>query len=245
MNDDTINVYEQIKILLSAAETLANGGDRRKDVIEKLNIANKIMLNEIKRLDNNSRVVYPPTGFGSKYIDKPFTSTPSFINRTNTLERVYITNHLYLDAKKVKTFTQVQTMGELYYVENCKHFAIKIFDVLLHGNIGKIYDKFEQNKGNNKIKPCKYGKHCTNVAKCGFYHDPTINFNSTDTRNYIAENFIYTPPFKNKRLRKFGSIDNLDTDIILLSEENIDEMADQTMHELLCTLILKKYYKRL
>jgi hypothetical protein len=244
--EDSNNIYEQIRSLVAAAE-LFTVTDKRKDILDKLYSASRLISNEIKKLesdgsDRDTRMYYrTPRPTHSNYYFT--TSSPSIINRLNTLDRIYITQHLYLDAKKVKTFTQVQTMGELYYVESCKHFAIKIFDILLHGNIGKIYNKFDSSK---KIKPCRFGKLCPKLATCGFYHDPTIMSGSTDIRNFIADNFMYTPPFNNNkpRLRKFGSVDNLDTDIILLNEENIDEFSDQTMHELLCVLLLKKYYRR-
>lgn len=242
--EDSNNIYEQIRSLVAAAE-VSSVTDKRKDILDKLYSASRLISNEIKKLESDggdTRTYYrtPRPYTIDRSLSSPRFSEPS-IGRLNTLDRIYITQHLYLDAKKVKTFTQVQTMGELYYVESCKHFAIKIFDILLHGNIGKIYNKFDNSI---KIKPCRYGKSCPKIATCGFYHDPTVVSGSTDVRNFIAENFTYTPPFCKQRLRKFGSVENLDTDIILLNEENIDEFSDQTMHELLCVLLLKKYYRR-
>jgi hypothetical protein len=155
-------------------------------------------------------------------------------------ERINITTSITINAIPAKSFADVRCDGSLYYVSSCAHFALMINGLLFHGNIGIIYTDTEDPE---KIKDCRFTDGCNRVNSCRYYHDPTIFNDSNDRRNYIASSFIYTSPaamYKNRsRSRRFGSIENLDTDILGLSDEEKNRTYDQAMHDLLCALVLK------
>lgn len=155
---------------------------------------------------------------------------------------ITITDGYSLDAVVVDDWVDVKSVvpGQLYYITSSKHFAIEIANVLIHGNIGKIYTN---ERDPIKIKNCRYGPGC-NKPGCDYYHNPKYT-HGTDCRNFIATSWNYapvSPSFKTKRKsRRFGSIDNISTDIAELDTEEGERFFDQTMHGVLCMLILAKY----
>ena len=160
-----------------------------------------------------------------------------------TYSRIKFTEALSLRAIRVPTFDWVKQDGELYYVESSDHFAFKLCGKILHGNIGVIYT---EEKNPEKIKDCKFASSCMKLDNCDYYHDPVKFPGSKDHRNFIASSWLYAPPnsqYKNRpRSRRFGSRDHLDTDIVGLQEEEISRFQDQTMHDLLCSLLLTTAY---
>lgn len=165
--------------------------------------------------------------------------------RVINLEKVPITDNLSLLAIVVSHWRELKNMrdGILYYVSLADNFAIKINGNLYYGNIGNILTN-ESNP--TKIKGCKFGKECSK-HKCSYYHDPLVSSDSSDRRNYVANSWLYSPPDdkarNKKKMRKFGSLKNLEIDLHLLKKDDVDKFASQTMHDLLCSLLLKKYYK--
>jgi hypothetical protein len=157
--------------------------------------------------------------------------------------RIKFTEALSLQAIRVPTFDWVKQDGELYYVDSSDHFAFKLCGKILHGNIGVIYT---EEKNPEKIKDCKFASSCMKLDNCDYYHDPVKFPGSKDHRNFIASSWLYAPPnsqYKNRpRSRRFGSRDHLDTDIVGLQEEEISRFQDQTMHDLLCSLLLTTAY---
>lgn len=170
------------------------------------------------------------------------TQTPATMT---SYSRVKFTEALSLPAIKVPTFDYVKSDGELYYVESADHFAFKLAGKLLHGNIGMIYT---EEKNPEKIKDCKFATSCMKHDRCDYYHDPYKFPGSKDHRNFIASSFLYSPPnsdYKNRpRSRRFGSREHLDKDIVGLGEEEISRFHDQTMHDLLCTMLLNSAYSQ-
>lgn len=159
--------------------------------------------------------------------------------------RIKFTEALSLSAIRVPTFAYVKQDGELYYVECADHFALRIAGQLLHGNIGAIYT---EEKNPEKIKNCKFASGCMKQHNCDYYHDPIDFPGSKDHRNFIASSWLYSPPgqFSNRpRSRRFGSRNNLDTDIMGLQPEEIARFHDQTMHDLLCSMLLSETYKKI
>lgn len=154
------------------------------------------------------------------------------------------TEALALSALPVATFTEVKQNGELYYVTTADHFAFRLAGQLFHGNIGTIYT---DEKNPAKIKDCKFANECLKKGKCDYYHDPLMFPGFTDKRNFIASSWLYSPPgaqYKNKtRSRRFGSLEHLDIDIVDLQTEETRRFCDQTMHDVLCSLLLMKYTK--
>jgi hypothetical protein len=165
---------------------------------------------------------------------------PGFV----TYSKIRINDYIYIEAKKVNDFSSVLSSGELYYVESADHFAIKIMEILIHGHIGLIYTNSDNPV---KIKECKYRENCKK-DNCEFYHNPLVVKGSKDHRNFIASSWLYSPPtaISNKyniKSRRFGSKEYIDTDLNIISDEEVERFYDQTMHDILCTIILKKYYK--
>ncbi len=150
--------------------------------------------------------------------------------------RVKITNALDISAIKVPTFDYVKKDGDIYYVESAKHFAFILGGKLFHGNIGLVYT---DERSPEKIKNCKYTNHCVKQNSCNYYHDPFTFHGSTDKRNFIASSWLYSPESGNRaRSRRFGSVNNLDKDIVDMSKEEITRFYDQSTHDLLCSLLL-------
>lgn len=146
---------------------------------------------------------------------------------------IKITPALAIPAMIVHTFDRVLPDGNLYYVDTHNHFAIKINDKLLHGNIGSIIN---DDRVPTKIKPCKFRNGCNKGGRCDYYHDPMVFAGSKDVRNYTAHSWMYA---KHRDCRRYGSLENLDTDIVSIDQAERDKYYDQTMHDLLCTLLLK------
>lgn len=169
--------------------------------------------------------------------------------RGGATTNVPITSKYSLGAIKVSNWTELKgkmTPGNLYYVESTNHFAIIIAGMFIHGNIGRIYTN---EKDPVKIKNCLYGSKCTK-ENCDYYHNPLRSqstLHNKDCRNYIATSWIYSPPeqaHKNKRKsRRFGDLDHIDFDIEEMSAEEGERYMDQTMHDLLCTILLHQYRK--
>ncbi len=154
------------------------------------------------------------------------------------INRVKITESLYLNAICVPSFDGVKQDGELYYVDSADHFALRIAGRLLHGNIGTIYTD-ERNP--EKIKDCRFAETCVKRDNCDYYHNPLKFTGSQDHRNFIASSWLYTPPdgrANRPRARRFGSRDHLDIDITCMQVDDIERFRDQTMHDLLCAFLL-------
>lgn len=101
-------------------------------------------------------------------------------------------------------------------------------------------------KPGQQLKPERV-KGCNRVAcdmqTCRFYHDPALHPGSRDVRNYMAESFAYTPFVDgNIWARRFGSNENLDADLRLIGAGDARLFRDQVAHDILCALILDKYF---
>jgi len=162
------------------------------------------------------------------------------ISKQPTKTLINVEGQMKLDAFKITDFSMVPSTGELCYIEDKNHFAIRINGILFHGNIGYIYIN---NNNPDKVKSCKFGKLC-NKLNCNYYHDPTIYPNSKDVRNYIANSWLYsTSPKYATKSRRFGSKSLLEIDMNNLTDEEVKRFMDQAIHDILCCLLLKKYYK--
>ncbi len=119
--------------------------------------------------------------------------------------------------------------GVLYYVKTCDHFAVRISEHVFHGHVGIIFSD-EPNPG--KVKECKYNSVCSRLSTCGYYHDPLKHIGSADHRNFV----INTYSTKNKK--HFGSIDRLESDVTMVTAEEISRQHDFTMHNILVSMVL-------
>ena len=156
--------------------------------------------------------------------------------------KIYFSKTLFLNADVIYSFSQVAENGKLFYIEGANHLAFRLAGRLFHGNIGNIYYKMKDPK---KIKECKFRDKCSKKYICPYYHDPLKYPDSNDIRNYISNSWIYNPTlsqYKNKfNSRQIGSRDNLDQDIHRINTEEINRFCDQTMNDILCMLLIKKY----
>lgn len=185
------------------------------------------------------RPVAPPPGFG-KPPAAPVTPANTALVK---YAKVPIVDAYHLMAIRVPSFSDVQLNGELYYVENANHFAFKIANVLFHGNIGNIYTS---ERDPMRIKNCKFRNSCSN-KECTYYHDPVNSPGSQDIRNFIASSWQYASPHCNLKMRKmgrrFGSRENVASDLPLLSDEEVVRYQDQTAHDVLCTMLINRYHE--
>lgn len=169
----------------------------------------------------------------------PTSSSSSHTVNYGDMTNIPVTKNMSLSAIIVATEKDVGQNGLLHYVTTKECFAIYIAANLLMGNIGKIYisgGNQNQNQNPTKIRACRFGDKCVKVGgKCEYYHGPP------DVRNYSAVSWMYSQTIGGAR--RFGSLDNLDNDIILINQEDVQKYQDQIMHDLLCGLLLKKYHQ--
>ncbi len=144
-----------------------------------------------------------------------------------------ITPNISISARIVQNFNQVGC--DLCYVQPNDHFAIMIAGKLFHGNIAIIYvdEKIPSN-----IRPCRFAGNCSKISTCDYYHDPLKYAVSKDCQNFIANSFVYCTGKTKIRGRKFGSRDRLETDLLSMTTEDIERYMAQTMHDILCSIIL-------
>ena len=169
-----------------------------------------------------------------KISDRMVSLKPSLSCATAQSSVIKITDGLSVQAVVIGSFADVKQNGQLYYVSQNDHFAIKLAGVLFHGNIGTVYDSEREPE---KIKDCRFGSECNRMHKCNYYHDPTIFPTSQDHRNFIATSFTYSK-YKNGRNRSFGSRPHLEEDVLQLTCDDAYKFYDQTMHDILCSLVL-------
>lgn len=158
-------------------------------------------------------------------------------------EKIRITDTIKITAVRVPNFAAVQPDGRLYFVEANNHFALILNSMLIHGNIGNIYT---DNTTPEKIKSCRFRGNCMKSERCDYYHSPDSFPNSRDTRNFVANSWVYTTDRNKMRYgsRRFGSRERMDVDIVALQSDEIERFIDQSMHDLLCSIILREYFMK-
>ena len=109
----------------------------------------------------------------------------------------------------------------------------------LYGNIGNIYIN---EKNPVKIRDCHFGASCNN-DDCKYFHNPLLYDNSKDVRNYIANSWLYWSNSTDNKHRRFGSHDMIDTDMVVMKQEEKSLFGEQVMHEILCMMLLAKYVR--
>lgn len=166
---------------------------------------------------------------------------PVSVPPINNTQLVSVTPSIDLPARRVLSFNDVTTNGDLYYIDSCNHFAFRIAGVLFHGNVGAVYGAESEP---TKIKDCKYGANCSRDS-CTYYHDPMKSPTSSDVRNYISNSWVYLPstsPLRNRKIsRGYGAIQYLDADVNNVDAEDASRFFDQTTHDVLCSLILDRH----
>lgn len=128
--------------------------------------------------------------------------------------------------------------NKLLYKSSTNEFILKLPTITLYGNIGRIYND-DQELHNTKI--CTYQANCINRVQCKFWHNPSLVNGSTDIMNFTTKSWIYDPVRPNRR--HYGSLENLESDIARLTNDDYIYFVRQTMHDLLCCIILGRYFK--
>lgn len=236
-----------IKKLNETQQHLVNAQKYINDTKNKLINTNEKRLNEMSDiLTNHSWKVIKNKSIHSQPGKKILRQSNHFNNniydalkeqpcQNNKTTNIKFTEALYLPAICVLGFNEVKADGKLYYIQGADHFAFKLNNKLFHGNIGTI---FTDEKNPKKIKKCKYAADCIRKEKCDYYHDPKDYPGAREYRNYIAGSFLYGKCQKNRR---FGSRNKLDIDIVTMTKEEIERYYDQTMHDILCSMLLSSY----
>jgi len=196
----------------------------------------------------------PPGLVPPAHANIPFINTPHIPQSTHQIPhyppylppmvKIYFNADVYLDAIVVDSIQSVIDRGVLYYITPIDHFAMVINSEIFHGNIGKIYNN---QKNPMRVKACKFEQNCNRIETCTYYHDPLIFPGRKEIRNYAANSWTYIEPDATlrdpTRIRRFGSRDNLSTDLAGITKEEIDRFNDQMFHDMLCMLVLRKYKK--
>lgn len=118
--------------------------------------------------------------------------------------------------------------GVLYYIAPLDKFAVIIAGKLFTGNVGKI---FPPNTTIDNVKNCS-GSPCTRT-NCTWYHPGRRGF-----RNYTTSQWVYSSVSGRLAMRRFGDRTTLSTDKDILTTEEKEIFHDQTMHDILCSLVL-------
>jgi len=148
-----------------------------------------------------------------------------------------------LDCRIIGDIREVPQDGHLYYDQRLQRFGLRINGVLLHGNIGIVYGGEAIPE---KIKDCKVCAMC-DPATCTYYHDPMKCSSSSDTRNFIASSWLYSPCRSSRkdsgayRVRKLSSRERLSADIPAIHPSEVPYYNEQLMHDILCGLVMNRY----
>jgi hypothetical protein len=126
--------------------------------------------------------------------------------------------------------------GELHYVPQWRHFAVRIGGCVLHANIGHIYRGPRVGPA-VRVKECRRDW-CVGRERCSYYHDPAEFVGSTDVRNHLADSWCYAAPPKGRRI---GSADSFDSDLSRIKPEEARQFMQQVAHDLICALVIWRH----
>jgi hypothetical protein len=134
--------------------------------------------------------------------------------------------------------------GELYFIPQWNHFAVRIGSHVLHSGLGKVYwntSSEEPRERPERVKECKY-RECGGGTKCKFFHDPELFSGVAETRNFTADSYTYVPSTSSitrvGSARRIGSATHLECDLQHLSGDDARRFMHQTTHDLLITLVM-------
>lgn len=173
---------------------------------------------------------------------KPFARQTVTLAGQVTLDAVIVPDAL----ANPRDITDAVSTPELYFIPRWDHFAVRVGGVVFHGNIGTIYPAAGGKKAGGpprRVKECRLGSQCK--AGCSYYHDPAEVAGSTDTRNFVADGWLYVPAVFHRGARygsrRLGSRENLELDLQTISAADARRYVAQTAHDILCAVVLTKY----
>lgn len=166
-------------------------------------------------------------------------------NNTKAHNAIQITKNISIPARRIArepNMTDIDSSlanaGNLFYREDTQEFIFKTPIITLRGNIGKI---FSDDTDLNNTKICTYQEHCINRNTCKFWHNPQETA-SSDVMNFTNRSWIYDPKKPNRR--KIGSIDTLEEDLANITKDDYIYFMRQTMHDLLCSIVINQYINK-
>lgn len=138
----------------------------------------------------------------------------------------------------------------LHYIPSWNHFAIRMGNALVHGNVGNIYTARE--KRPQGVKPCRNVARSGNCSDpdCTYYHDPLTTGAARIpaplcVRSYFSDSFSYSPRMKSPGqgsarygTRRFGAAQSLAIDLDLITDAEAWRFLDQVAHDLVCAAVL-------
>jgi len=134
--------------------------------------------------------------------------------------------------------------GDIHYIPQWNHFALRIGECVLHANIGRVYGGASRSAVPRdmpeRVKECTR-RNCGGTTEgCNFYHDPELHPGSTDVRNFVSESWLYCPAVVPARYgsRRIGSIVSLESDLELMSLDDSRRFIHQATHDILCAVII-------
>lgn len=199
------------------------------------------------------------TGFGKyKLINNPTECATHTVNHTSitTMPETQLDKYVPvtivdgIDVKAIPYTSGQIEPGILYYISEIDNFAMMVGNTLFCGNIGTIYT---DDSNLHYIKDCKYGSSCLKISTCKFFHDgyeiycgknghiPAEHGKAQFTRNFVSSSWAYNNKADNPRGRKIGSRPNLLADLSRITADDIKKYRQQTMHDILCCMIMTKY----
>lgn len=203
------------------------------------------------QLANVSNIATRALNKRSKPITKPVDPYPSnedvgILRSLNPIESKELIKGISIPVKTVDCINDIP-IGNLYYVENIKQFAINIAGIIIKGNLGNIVDY----RADNSAK-CEYGIECKSFKRktqCSYYHDPEDYIKlglpvPEITKNFTVGSWIYskTKTPKTYFARHVGSKDKLLYDLSTIKRvqyrEEISNRECQLIHDLLIYLVL-------
>ncbi len=159
-------------------------------------------------------------------------------NLQQNLIQVKVSNRFTIPAFKVDSAKEAP-LYRLAYCDTTREFILRVTtDVIIRGNIGEI---FTESNGLMNVRICTYQDKCKNRKSCHFWHDPTKT-TSDDVMNFTAKSWMYEPETVGRR--RFGNHKTLDEDIAGLTSDDVTILTRQTMHDILCCIILQRYVNR-
>lgn len=142
-----------------------------------------------------------------------------------------------ITTKSVETEDEVPD-SSLYFVRSTREFALRVNGVLIHGNIGEIYENSARPA--QRTKYCRVGILCQD-SKCEFYHP-----GRGEVRNFVNSQWLYTSDKlkgANKLMSHVGSRSQLARDLERIKKQDVRDAHDRAIHSLLVFLTADMHYE--
>lgn len=145
------------------------------------------------------------------------------------------------DVGALSDVAALMTRPDIYYVPKWGHFAIRVGEIVLHANVGKIFAN-GRDIAPTRVKDCRHPPgRCPRRAACTYYHDPATVAGSTDVKNFMSDAWHFSPTTCGSRarygIRRVGSVDTLACDLQNISRIESQQLVHQAAHDILCAIL--------